>query len=307
MPISVALPAPSIEWLEYFYFPQLTFASSPPFTARNILAGTTIRPAESRNAVQQIGAGSINSFEGYGARTTGGTTNRMENRFGRPCVMILNTVNDAAIKNGAGMLPMPWSGVYDPPGGSLNPGALQDDASLCAVFDWHASVQLVGATVVAGADRVGFFFLPDTPTRDVNQTPGGGGVPVRGFGVFLNNVAGVPTWEYVSWADGGAILERVTIGASIVPSIVNWSTFRFVIQSAGAGGREPQLAVQVNGFDVVTGRVFGSGVLADPTSSGTAGGLWSAFCWGGGSDQLFYALSGKLGRFTPAGAELQGD
>jgi hypothetical protein len=125
--------------------------------------------------------------------------------------------------------------------------------------------------------------------------------------VFLNNVAGAPAYEYVSFTSA-AILERVTIGASIVPDVEDWNTVRYIIVGARPNG-DAFLTVQVNGFDIVVGRVFGGASLQTPAAMlATASGLiFCAASNGPGADEVYYQLAGKFGRFTPDGAELQGE
>lgn len=306
MPISVALPAPQIEYEQELYCPAFTAASSFPQTAANLLEATALRATQARATTLTATAGAINSLTGYGGVGSVGVINRIEQRHGRPCVRVSLT----GTTQGTAIIPPDWNAVFGAPAASLNPGSLQDPAAIVSVWDWHLSVALgVGAAPSWPNDTSGVFFLPDGTGLDVrNNPPGGVGPRSSGFGVFLNNVGGVARWEYVSFT-AAAILERVTIGASIVPLVTDWSTVRFVIVSAGSGGRSPSLSVQVNGFDIVTGRVFGGVSLADPiATAGTAGLCAALSVWGAAvPDQLFYALSAKLGRFTPSGSELQGD
>lgn len=306
MPISVALPAPQISWEQELYCPAFTVVNSLPQTASGVLDGLALRALQSRSQVQQVAAGGINSIGGYGTVGTTGVINRIEQRHGRPCIRL----SVAGTTQGDAICPPDWSPAFNTPASSLNPGSLQDPASIVAVWDWHMSAALAGATPQWPNDTSPVIFTPDGTGQDIrNNPPGGTGPGLRGFGVFLNNVGGVARYEYVSWNDARVVLERVTIGASIVPLISDWSTFRFIIVGAGSAGRSASLSLQVNGFDVVVGRTFGSVVLENPLGAAAASNLCGGFAvsTSGGTDLMFYQISAKLGRFTPSGSELQGD
>jgi hypothetical protein len=244
----------------------------------------------------------VNELNNYAAAGTAGTYVFARHR-NRRCVQI--TPTGGGVK-GQGWRPPEWTPPFDAT--DMSPGAFMNPAQVVAVFDWHVAAALGGATPGWANDTTPMFFLPSSASSLVSTSViGGAGPHLGGFGVFLNNVGGVALYEYVSWSSGapGSVLERVTIGASVVPDLTKWSTFRFIIVGA-ASGRPARLTVQANGVDVVVNRTFGSGLLQLP-SVAAAGATGLLTCWAqrGVADTMFLAMDAKLGRFLPNGTQLQ--
>lgn len=311
MPISVALPAPSIEWEYEWFDPAVT--SLPSSAPNAAVGGVSLGRLATRSAVgAKVALDSnqtaVRSVQGYGTvGSAGAVIQRWELRHGRPCRRF--SLGAGTTTQGECFLPYSWSALFAA-GSNFNPGASQFAGQIVAVFDVHISVQLTGATPGWPNDTSPILFLPDSAggSQNVrNNPPGGPGPRLGGFGMFVNNVGGAGRFEYVSFSSV-AILERVTVGLSAVPNITGWNSFRFIIIGA-TPTRDAILSVQANGFDVVVGRTFGSALLQRPNQMvADSTGLTSVIAITGiAADQIFYSVAGKIGRFTPAGAELQGE
>lgn len=310
MPISIALPATSLEWEQEYTSPVAM--TSPASTPNTNISGSNVslgfvgqRPGMARNTTLESNATNPGILRGWGAIGGGGTINRWEERHGRPAARSSST---AAVV-GDGATPFGWFPSLGAASG-IAAGSRQVPSSLVGVFTWNLSWNMGGAVPPWADDLVGVFFLPFVSTIDIRQVPGNATADVGGFGVFVNNDgAGGSQYEYVSWGSGspGAILERVAIGSSIVPDIDDWSTVRFIIVGARAGGVEATMSLEVNSMPVVTDREFGSAVLNRPTTAvAGAGGLVMCMNQGGPvATESWAQWHWKFGRFTPAGAELQ--
>ncbi len=304
-PISIALPAPVIGWAEELYSPVADNTSTPNavISGSNVAMGTIgMRPGLARSSFLDSSVAAVNTIQGYGAIGGGGTTNRWESRRGRPAQRTSTT----AAQVGDMYVPPGWMPDFDE--SDISAGDTQEPAAIVGVFDWHLSLNLPGAPTWVD-DLAGVFFLPFIGTVSINQVPGNVAADVGGFGVFLNTVAAAPAFEYVSWGSGspGAILERITITAAQVPDVEDWNTIRFIIRGA-LPGAPAFLSVQANGFDVLVGRQFGSAFLNRPdlSAAGAAGFAMGQATAGPGGEEWWVQWQTKLGRFTPDGAEQQG-
>jgi hypothetical protein len=299
VPLSTVIPSQPIEWTSKWWMPAVTFSPASNIgSAGNVLnkLATPTPTGFSMLPCSSLGNEDVNSYASAG---TAGNYD-FARRLNRRCIRLRPTGGGV---NGAGWRPPEWFPPFD--AAQMNPGAFMIDAQVVAVFDWHVSFLLAGATPGWANDTSPLFFLPHTGAADVaTSVIGGVGPHLAGFGVMLNNVGGAPAFEYVAWSGGapGSVLERVTIGASIVPNITNWNTFRFIV-SAAASGRAARLTVQANGRDVVVNREFGSGLLSMPPTS--IGLLACAAVRGVAGDDSFFAMDCKLGRFLPDGTQLQ--
>lgn len=298
MPNSTSLPAPVVSWFAHFYAPvrfpgQLVNTTWLPdgeahFTPA--MVGKNVPPFDPDFGFSGIGAGGL-----Y----------RMEVRNGRPCIRASSTVG--ATQLGTGWV-FPWWMPGMGAAAGYNPGCQLNDGSVVGVFDCHSS--LASAASVYTDDQVGFYFAPHVfGGTCILQAPTNAAT-LGGFGVFVeDDGGGNASWAYLSWDGVGPnVLERVAIPASVIPDVTDWSTFRFIIRSAG-GGREPSLTVRCNGFDVVVDREFGSAQLA------TLASLASSLGWvpysiltdaAGTGSAHFHAMNFKWGRFQPDGQEIQG-
>lgn len=311
-PLSISLPAPEIEWEYEFYGPAARQnPSSLDLVNTSAWGDTMMRPPATDRVVldSNTTGGSSKGFGGYAGSGGTGVVQRWEVRHNRSCLRTsATTVN---VGNGT-CIPFWGPFLGDPV--DIAPGAFVNASATVLVFDMHLSIQLAGATTAWPADTSPFFFLPLASTLVIGDVLGAIGADKGGWGVFVNNVAGVPRYEYVSWSSGnpGAALERVTVPLSSVADITDWNTFRFVIVS-GDSTRRATLSVQANGIDLVVGRDFGGLLLqtplaaAAPSTAAEFVAILAAFGDpGGGGDQIFSAYSAKVGRFTPDGAEQRG-
>jgi len=316
VPFSIALPAPDITWVTEYFGPLAGGSGVFQGLDGNGVAGPLsntaafnyvgARPAQGREAWLQAGNG-VNSekLQGWAAVGTGVIT-RWKYYRGRTCM------NDRSVGafNSDFVVPGDWCPDLRGSPLAVPTGALQDDASIVAVFDFHVAAALPGAPPWLD-DLVGWYFLPVAIGLDTRQVPGGfplAGVPsVGGFGIFLNNSGvGTTVLEYVSWATGapGAILERVRVPLAVLPDIQKWSSVRLVIIGARPGFGAA-LSLQVNRQDVIGARSFGTAQLNEPTTSiAGAMGMGVGFNSAAGAD-IYSQFHMKFGRFTPGGAELQ--
>ena len=315
MPISVALPAPSVEWESELY--GLAATNNPASTpAANISSATGargMRPSWSSDHLLDSNQTAARSYVGWGGRG-GSVATTWFQRNGRPCYRQTNT---AANNQGEG-ISMPTAPIYYGRSADIAPGALHPPNGVVWVVDFHVAVTLFGGVVPLWPNnKCGFFFLPlgNVNGFDIDTFMPTGATPAGGFAMFLNNVAGAARWQYTAWAQGtGAILEQVTVPLAQVPNVTDWSSFRFIIVSA-TSSHEARLTVQANGVDVLSNREFGSAFLQRPSvaAAGVASGANGfVFCVGQqgsgvNSDTLFYNFDSRCGRFTPDGQEQQGE
>lgn len=292
MPLSTALPAPSIEFYGDFTYPTGIVGAQvlTPCPADDAFSKT--RP-ESNQGPTQIS----------GVITSGGSGVVGPNYAvvgGRPCVINTSIGTPA----GRAWRTDIWQPGWDPD--AFNAGALLNPPSVVAVWDFH-----VAATALAFAagtdDQTGFWFQPLIPVMGgfTVGTPGGAS-PAGGFGIALNNNAGPNRWEFVSYDDGGAILQRTEL---VVPDVTQWSSFRMTLISAAAG-RAATLSLQVNRENVgdVQGLPFDDVVLMRPNTLAAAATNFAVGQTLGpmGGEGLQFAIFARFGRFTASGEEIQG-
>lgn len=301
-PLSTQLPAPSIEWEGLWYCPAaLQNPASYIGNGTGFFDRLTKRAGGAAITQLPSTAAAANSVSGYSGIGIGGATIQFNSLFGRRC-MSVSVAAGAGNRFGSDWRPPDWlPHIGDP--AQCNPGSRVNPGAVVGVFDWNLAVALAGATPTWPNDSTGVFFQANEVAGDT--IPGvAATADVEGFGVFLNNDGGGGSeWQYVSWGAGapGPILERV----SIVAMPTDWSTFRFVFTTA-ASGRESAIQVFANGLEVVA-RSFGSAQLdrLNTTTANTTGPV-NRILVGEGPDTLFYQMSARFGRFTPAGVELQG-
>lgn len=302
MPLSTQLPAPSIEWESLWYCPGfLQNPSSYVGVGSGFFDRLTKRLGGGAITQLPSTAAAPNSVTGYSGIGIGGATLQFNGLHERKC-MSCAVAAGAGNRFGSDWRPTDWlPHIGDP--AECAPGSRVLPASVVGVFDWNLAVTLAGATPTWPNDSTGVFFQANEVSGDT--IPGvAATADIEGVGVFLNDDgAGGSRWEYVSWAAGapGAILERVPI----VATVTDWSTIRFVF-TTGASGRESALQVFANGLEVVA-RDFGSAFLdrLDTSTPNTTGPV-NRILVGEGPDTVFYTMSARFGRFTPAGVELQG-
>lgn len=292
-PQSTALPPPQVEIIDRWYGPYLGIAEFATFGGN---LGTQMKVRYGLNNLQ-INTGTVGAVGGAGVVFT------IENSDNRIAFRALTT----AAANAGGWYPPITSPSMGPASG-FNPGAQLGAGSVVQVYNTHFRLS-TGVTATAGwtDDFTGFYFCPDRfGVQGVNDTRGGASAQ-PGFGIFFNDAAGAIQATYVAW-DNNADLERLGIGASIIPDLTDWSTIRTVLISS-ANGREATMSLQVNGFTILTGgRTFGTASLARPdaqdafairwawmrSQSATASGEFMDWTW-----------DGWTGRFTPGGEEIQ--
>lgn len=297
MPISTALPSPSIEFYGDFRYPNMQVntqvltacAVGNSFVRRHPATGqgpTTVAPIISTASGGTVGP----QFSALG---------------GRPAAFI-TTAGGVA---GAGFAPDLFQTGFD--AGDWNVGALYAPDSVVAVWDFH--VACTTTVFAAGtADETGFWFVPLIPlqTSFPAATPGGVGAFSGGFGIALNDDGGGGNqWEFISYDTTPTILQRTAIGAAIIPDVTLWSSFRFTIVGA-ASGRPAEVSLEVNRTSIVgvQGVPFDDVTLFRPnTLDATA----SRFCVShtlgamGGAGYNF-SMYARFGRFTAGGEEIQG-
>lgn len=317
MPITTSLPAPDIAWIQKLSGPIALQNPSSKFGT----AGPRLISADGLSQWSQAQGGPMtrnagvalnryNSYQGVGAASS----NIWDGVRGRGS-MAMNSAGNNSPTGGA-ICPPEWCPQLTAVTGQ-NPGSKQDAGALVAVYDVSLWWDIPGLSPMMN-DQAGIWFLPYNVLADARAVPAANlifNTCFGGFGVFLNNVGGVGTYEYVSWrtmnppAAAGIILERVPVPPAVAPTLQAWNTIRFVIVSA-TNNDPATLSVQVNEQDVVPVRTFGSAVLDTPETSmanaatprgpgmvcgfNTAG---TAFVWG------HYHI--KLGRFTPGGAAVE--
>ncbi|MGE0161062.1 MAG: hypothetical protein AB7T31_16825 [Gemmatimonadales bacterium] len=316
MPLSTVIPAQSLEWLSRAYMPA---RNGSPNADIGLVIGffdmLQLRPIHTTNVLSstQNNGGDI---RGYGNTSVAGTViRRIALRHGRRCQefgLAAGNANAGTVSDA--WRPPDWLASFGP-AVNMNPGARLDDSAVVAVFDWNVSLGLAGAAPTWPNDRSGVFFLPVGTTLNGNTNQRGGSAPIGGFAVYANTVAGAAAFEYVSWQTGGAVLERVTIGSSIVPDPTLWNTFRFIIVGA-ASGREARLTLQANGQDVVVDRLFNDVQIQRPATAAPGNNGATGMCTGisvanvdatTSGDTIFHTLSYKSGRFLPNGRQMQDD
>lgn len=316
MPLSTVIPAQSLEWTTRLYSPARFFSPAGTVgSASNVIDHIEFRPPHSLR-VEPSTQNPGGSVLQYGAASIAGSViRRFAVRHGRRCLELGVTaanVNAGAV--GEAWRPPDWRPSFGP-AANMSPGAMLDPAEVVAVFDWNVSLGLAGVAPVWPNDRSGVYFLPVTGALSANTSQRGGSSPLGGFAVYANTVGGVAAFEYVSWttAGPGTVLERVTIGSSIVPDVALWNTLRFIIVGA-ASGREARLTLQVNGFDVVVDRLFDNVQIQRPATAAPASGGATGLCSGivvsttgapTTGDTIFHSIAYKAGRFLPSGRQLQ--
>lgn len=300
-PLSTVLPPPDIETLVHYYGPSMeNFATE----GNNQNVSSLINVTRRFPAGQTIGP-SVRNHGGSGVEQVA------HNRGGRPNVRI----RTGAVSTGAawGITPQEWVPGWQAAAAdaALASGSRQLPTGVVGVFDFHISTSV--GTVFPGAavaDVTGIGFFCKTPTDGLTNLslympPAGNAT--GGFAAFpAADGAGDLVWQYVSW-NNGVVLERVT-----VPGLDTreWNTWRWIITSASPGSAA-SLELQVNG-DVIVQRDFDDILLMTPRGINAnamgympgyeVGGGWGALGVGG----IHVAWDWWLGRFTPAGVEVQG-
>lgn len=305
-PISVALPPPPVE--------VSAAAQSPPQFAtntrpnQNMLDGArwSIYPAHARGMLPSATLNVPLEFGGVGA---GGAFDRYEVRGGRNCTIAARTSGGANLGDGRlvtfpGAMPS-FSAAGMAPGATLLPDGV------VYVMDLTCALATAAAPLWQ-SDATPYLFLPQASTVNIRCSPGMDAlgeatVDVGGFGLFLNNVAAAPLWQYLSWDATYGTLERIDLP---VADPTDFNTFRVIIISAAAG-RPASLEVRVNDEPRVL-REFGSPELLTPGQASALlaapGGNYALGTFVGGPTNpgYFHAMSLRLGRFTPDGREVQG-
>lgn len=295
MPISIALPAPNIEFYGSFSYP-----TGLPTAILGTALAVNDTNSRSRPKTNQLTTGIASIISTAGAGVIGPRAEVVADRI---CCRVSST----ATVQGDGWKTDLWAPSFD--AGTFNPGALLEPPSVVAIWDIHVAA-FQTAFVAGSADRTGFGFIPlillATPYPDSTL---GGAAPTGGFAIYLNDDGGGNNqWEFVSYDAVPATLLRVPIGPAIIPDVTLWSSFRFTIVSAAAG-RPAELSLEVNRTSIVgvTGIAFDDVVLMRPN---TLAAFASGFTLGqslapmGGAGYR-YSLFARFGRFNAAGEELQ--
>lgn len=316
MPLSTALPAPQIEWVQKVWGPVAMQNPTSKFgnNGQRLIANqnalqwaNAVRTVQSATRVQ---AHQIDNYQTVGSSLS----NVWDGFFGRGAMAMNSAANNSF--TGSALVPPDWMPQLSPVG-NQNPGSFQDAGSLVAVFDVHLYYQIPAAPTWTD-NGAGIWFTPYNVACDCRSLAIDSAIlpfntKFSGFGVFVNTVAGTAAYEYVSWeaesppSVDAVVLETVPVPTSIVPTVELWNSIRFVI--IGARNNEPAtLTVRVNGEDVVPVRTFGSSVLATPEGGGIGAGNAPGMVIGfntGGPAFGWGQFHAKLGRFTPGGAAVE--
>ena len=293
MPLSTVLPGASPEFVQSWAYPE-QFRDVAIGTAAGTAARAVIFPADVGPSYP-VGA----LAQAFGGDNVGPNYDILG---GRVCAVISNTASDFA----AGWKLGQWAPGFDPD--AFNGGAGYDPHSVVGVFDFHVAMSSAAFTG-GGADTSGFWFQPRfSPFAQPNMVDGapGGSTPTGGFGVGLNDDGGGNSeWQFISYDDVGAILQRTTLA---VPDVTVWNTFRFIVVAANSG-RQATLTLELNGSTVaaVNAIPFDDVTLIRPNTLQAASvGLIAGVAldrWGGESMRL--RIFSQYGRFTPSGVEVE--
>jgi len=295
MPLSTALPSPSIEFYGSFRYPNM------------IVNAQVLTPCAVGNVFSRrhggIGQGPVTVAPIISAGGAGVVGPLFSALGGRPAAVVTTVAVPAA----AGWTPDLFQPSYDPD--AWNVGALYAPDSVVGIFDFH--VACTSALFAGAADVTGFWFVPLIPLQlGFTGTTPGGGSPSGGFGVGLNDDGGGGNeWQFISYDAAGTILQRTPVSAAIIPDVTLWSSFRFTVVGAGAG-RPAEVSLEVNRTSIVGVQAvpFDDVTLFRPnTLDATA----SRFCFchtlgAMAGDGYNFSLYARYGRFTAGGEEIQG-
>lgn len=305
MPISTVLPPPLPQFESEYFWPSLYGNSFPNVAVRRVMSDGIMRPGHQTTPILNHPG----TAPGPGLGLIANGTSVMAVRHERTCVRSECSV--AGVEGGAVVVPG-WQPTWEPAGNASGARA-NDPEGVVGTFDYHLSAEYAaGGAPGWPQDSSGVVFLPyaSAPIIDVSNVTPAGGAASGGFGVLLNDVAGVGTWQYVSWAPGGAILERTTVPAFALADPTLWNTLRLIILSATAG-RSASLELVANGVSILT-REFGTPELLTPNQMAAALSVPRAGLLGPGlvaagpdGDRLYSSVYFRFGRFTPGGVEVE--
>lgn len=317
MPLTTSLPSPSIEWVDKVTGPaamQNPTSTLGSAAAKILSAGSMLNSRHASSARPQQATASnlqrIDSYQGVGAGSAniwgcGGAT-----PSGRGAARMNSAGNNSP--TGGATCPPDWMPQLTTAGLLQNPGSRQEAAALVAVFDFHLLWEFAaGAPSPMMDHQAGIWFLPYDALCDARAVPAANLIfnnCFSGFGVFLNNVAGVASYEYVSWRGTGAplpktILEQVPISTAFVPQLDVWNTLRFVVIGA-TNDAAATVELSANG-NVIVSRTFGTAVLDMPEDSiAGAPGMVCGFNTAG-TNFCNGQFAMKLGRYTPSGSAIE--
>lgn len=297
-PLSTVLPPPSPTWDLVYQWPANWGEHFPGDSMLPFDRNGALRPGPGHQGL--VTGDEVSNNLAY--RPFGSDVNEYAVRHGRPCGLWQQATADIG---GAGILLPSWFPAF---GGGFGAGAVASTSAV-AVLDFHLSLEFAAGGTPGWADDsapIGFVPYCELLAWAGTAFPGGGTSEVGGFGVFCNDVGGSPEYQWVSWTTGGGILERVALA---VADVTDWNTFRFIIVTA-TPGNPATVALEINGTPELT-REFGTSVLETPNqmASGSTPPLASTLIPSGttagpDSDSVFFALTARWGRFTPAGVEV---
>lgn len=314
MPLTTSLPSPSIEWVDkYMGPPGYQNPSSKHGTAATVSAHNqqvNIGGQNKATTERSTSGAALNRWTDYLGRGTAGTST-WDGTMGRGTVLVRRAGNNSI--DGSGIVPTGWYPQLTQATGQAA-GSFQNPESLVCVVDWHVFWDIAGASPMNN-DQAGVWFIPVGDgalgvTCAAVPAGAGGNIGVSGFGCFLNNVAGVAAYEYVSWRGDGTvgartILERVSVPVATVPSVQLWNTIRFILTSA-TNTEAATVQMIVNGDTIIPGRQFGTALLDDAAGSSASNPFGYAIGFNtAGVNNVFRQLAVKLGRYTPGGTALE--
>lgn len=309
-PVSVALPAPPFEVTLRGMWPFMQAVPSrrPETAGQNFDRVLFLSPALGHAILSSAAYPSGEWGIGWGSEGATGQVNRYDVRAGRSCMRWERNSAGPSVGS-ATILALPtWQPAYDP--AALSPGFRANPSSAVLIFDVLCAAE-TAAPPIWSTNSAPFFWLPQAQGVTARCTPGyaadfGAPVNVGGFGLFLNDVGAVSTWQYVAWDHTYAILEAVSLP---VADVTDFNLFRWQIITA-LPGQPAQLTLSLNGT-VQLVREFGSPELQTPAAAtqalanpGAIYGFGNAFR--GQSTPIYSAWEFTCGRFTPDGREIQG-
>ena len=290
MPVSIALPAPRVEFYSQFRWPLQTLNDIDGDNAELDDVHARQFPGSSAHEVDLAPDGGVS-----------GSTPDFTALGGRTCAVMATDLSNS----GSGYRPATWNPGYDP--AAFAAGATYDPGSVVAIFDIHAALGATAFPAAAADEESGWLFLNDVPGGGtVFGTPPRAGAGFGGFGIFVrDDGAGDSEFTYVAY-DGATVLQREVL---TVADVTRWSTFRFTLIAATEAA-EATLSLAVNGTNVaaVQGVPFDDVSLPRPRSLSAAAaniGWIPSYASGANMAPMFFQFYARFGRFTATGQQQQ--
>lgn len=306
MPLSTALPAPSIEIISRFQGPRVTGDN----WTNNKVNQNSGSPGQrlTMHALQQ--PSNVLADLGSEVMSHGGTDARYRwsAKGGRPAIRA--STNNVGEGEAFPFWPYGWLPWFNDT--EVNPGARAPDESVVLSWTWWLALDLT--TAPPNDDETMFGWLPNAPdaVTNIEDATLAGGLGGGVGATLVDDGAGNAQWDWLSWNEA-AELERITIPASIIPDVTAWSSFRWIWQTAGSGA-PASVKLEVNGTEIAQRDVDDVLVLRPQSYTvnafmADAYGYMPAFevqdMQDGNTQGVHMAWEGWVGRFRPDGTEVQ--